>query len=403
MRFDRGGNATAQFMTSTCFIHNLRNTSQGSPAKAYTGSMKRLASLLSRGDVLAISTAILAVFMIFGYPALGSSLAAVTPDGGAFDLSFIYSPAEAVRKASLYTEAESVASIRVHWTLDLAFPLAYGLFCASAWAFALRRLAGPAGNPRFGILIVPLAAMAFDLAENAAVAVLLAGARHGVPAAPGVAAVCASAATALKWTFASAAFGGVPCLVLAAAFAESIRKRRSPARAVVERAVPDDLPAVMRLEEAGFDRGVRELEEVFRARMEVFPEGFVALRRGGETIGYLCAERWGEVPPAEARWFELGHDPASRHDPAGAVLYLASMTVDPALRGSGLGSRMLNEGIALIRASAPGIRTEVLIVNEAWAGARRIYEAAGFTPYGRIESFFRNPYGPPTAAVAMRR
>ena len=95
--------------------------------------------------------------------------------------------------------------------------------------------------------------------------------------------------------------------------------------------MPDDLTAVIRLEEAGFDPGVRELEEVFRARMEAFPEGFVALRRGGETIGYLCAERWGEVPPAEARWFELGHDPTSRHDPAGAVLYLASMTVDPAL------------------------------------------------------------------------
>ena len=81
--------------------------------------MKRLASLLSRGDVLAISAAILAVFMVSGYPALGSSLAAATPDGGAFDLSLIYSPAEAVRKASLYTEAEAVAAIRVHWTLDL--------------------------------------------------------------------------------------------------------------------------------------------------------------------------------------------------------------------------------------------------------------------------------------------
>lgn len=364
--------------------------------------------MLSRGYVLAISAALLALFMVTGYPALGSSLAAATPDGGAFDLSLFYTPAEAVRKASSYTEAEALASIRVHWTLDLAFPLAYGLFCASAWAFGLRRLARPASEPRYGFLLVPLASTAFDLAENVAVAALLAGARYGAPADPGLAAVCASAATVLKWTFVAAAFAGAPCLVVAGAFAGRALRRRASDRALVERALieragPGDLPEVMRLEEAGFGSGIREREEVFRARMETFPEGFVALRRGGETRGYLCAERWGAVPPAEARWFELGHDPASRHDPTGAVLYLASMTVDPALRGAGLGARLFNEGIALIRASAPGIETELLIVNEAWAEARRIYEAAGFTAYGVIGSFFPNPYGPPTVAVAMRR
>lgn len=365
--------------------------------------MKRLAVMLSRGYVLAISAALLALFMVTGYPALGSSLAAATPDGGAFDLSIFYSPAEAVRKASSYTEAEARASIRVHWTLDLVFPLAYGLFCASAWAFGLRRLARPASEPRYGFLLVPLASTAFDLAENVAVAALLVGARQSAPATPGIAAVCASVATTLKWAFAGLAFVGAPCLLVAGAFAGRARGRRASARVVMKRAGLDDLPAVMRLEDAGFGTGIREHAEVFRARMELFSEGFVALRSGGETVGYLCAERWAEVPPAEARWFELGHDPASRHDPTGAVLYLASMTVDPALRGAGLGARLFNEGIALIRASAPGIETELLIVNEAWAEARRIYEAAGFTAYGVIGSFFPNPYGPPTVAVAMRR
>jgi len=152
-----------------------------------------------------------------------------------------------------------------------------------------------------------------------------------------------------------------------------------------------------------FHAGIREDESVFRARLATFPEGFVVLRAAGDVRGYLCAERWSGVPPAEARYFALGHDPVPRHDPAGTALYLASMTVDPGLRGAGLGSRLLNEGASLIRGAAPGVLVELLVVNELWTGARRIYEAAGFSAYGVIDSFFARPDGKPSAGIAMRR
>jgi len=369
--------------------------------------MIRFGSTLSRPRALATCAALFAAFLAFGFPAMGAAFDASTPEGGAFDTVFFYSPAEAARKAASYGAEEAAAAIRVHWTYDLAFPLAYGLFCASAWAFGLRSLAVAGSPPRWGFVMVPIAAALFDLGENAAVSALLAS-RSG---AVGPADVLASALTIAKWVSVVPAFAGALCLPVAGLLASAIRRRRgrgAPAAVPgdgyrVEFARADDIPAIMRLEDDGFHAGIREDESVFRARLATFPEGFVVLRAAGDVRGYLCAERWSGVPPAEARYFALGHDPVPRHDPAGTALYLASMTVDPGLRGAGLGSRLLNEGASLIRGAAPGVLVELLVVNELWTGARRIYEAAGFSAYGVIDSFFARPGGKPSAGIAMRR
>jgi ribosomal-protein-alanine N-acetyltransferase len=171
----------------------------------------------------------------------------------------------------------------------------------------------------------------------------------------------------------------------------------------IERARPQHLAAIMELEHSGFHAGIRESEAVFRARMDTFPEGFVVLAKKKSVVGYLCSERWAEAPPADAKHYALGHDPAPRHDPSGAALYLASITVDPALRGSGLGAWLFNEGIRRIHVAAPGLRDEMLIVNEEWTGAKRIYETAGFSMAGAIPGFFASASGASSAAVIMSR
>lgn len=168
-------------------------------------------------------------------------------------------------------------------------------------------------------------------------------------------------------------------------------------------AVPSDMGSIMELEGEGFSEGIRESEEVLRGRLELFPEGFVLLRARGRTLGYLACERWDSIPPATGEGFALGEDPGARHRRLGPVLYLSSMTVHPSLRGGGFGSILFNEGRALIHRLVPGLETELLIVNESWAGARRIYRTAGFEERGSIPAFFEPSAGIGGAAIVMSR
>lgn len=176
-------------------------------------------------------------------------------------------------------------------------------------------------------------------------------------------------------------------------------------RYYIDRAGPEDLGAVMELERESFSAGIIEDEGVFRARMETFPQGFVLLRDAetGAAAGYLCAERWAADPGDDADGFALGHDPAERYASDGPVLYTASMAVSPAYRGTGLGELLFSRGRERILADTPGISAELLIVNEDWPGARRIYERAGFTARGFLPAFFRRSGGTAKAAIIMER
>ncbi len=62
------------------------------------------------------------------------------------------------------------------------------------------------------------------------------------------------------------------------------------------------------------------------------------------------------------------------------VAHLAQLAVHPAARGQGLGARLVDA--ALARAAAAGCSRMTLLVDEASAHARRLYDARGFTPAG---------------------
>jgi hypothetical protein len=194
--------------------------------------MGKLGNTLSKPPVLALAVMVLVGFYLSAYPVMGALMQEHTPKGGEFDTSFAYSPAEAARKASLYDEAGSGAMIRLHWTYDLAFPVAYGLLLSSAWAFGLRLAAGATGKPRYSLLLVPFAAVLFDLFENASVSVLLAAEGAGAPGsvsltAARMAAVAASCSTVLKWVFVLVAFAGAIVLPVAGLVAAFLRRRKA--------------------------------------------------------------------------------------------------------------------------------------------------------------------------------
>lgn len=164
--------------------------------------MRRLGTALARVPVLVLATLALAAFGFFAFPAMRALLERHTPASAAFDTAFFYTPAEALRKARLYGVDDRAALHLVHWTYDLAFPLAYGLWLGSGWATGLRLIAGNRHAPQYRLLALPIAAVAFDLLENASVTVVLnAVAGHGTAAAAlaVAASVVASAATLLKW------------------------------------------------------------------------------------------------------------------------------------------------------------------------------------------------------------
>jgi len=193
--------------------------------------MNTIGAVLSRKAVVGLAAVLLVAFGTFGFPPMTALLDASTPEGGSFDTVFFYSPAEALQKAASFSQAGREGSIRAHLSWDLAFPACYGFFCAAAWAFGLRVLAGNGRPPRYGLLWVPFAAVVFDLLENGAVAVLLASTAAGgvgsFTRAATFAATAASLGTTLKWLFVAPAFAGALVLPVAGAVAGLLRTRRN--------------------------------------------------------------------------------------------------------------------------------------------------------------------------------
>lgn len=192
--------------------------------------------LLSRTSVLLAASALLLAFYVFAFPAMSALLDGNTPTGGEFDTVFFYTPAQALHKASLFNAAQVRESIMGHWTFDLAYPLAYGLFFASAWAFGLRLLGGlprkeqvtqSASVTRWPSVALPMAAVVFDLCENASVSVLLYSYAAAGPAglAARIAAATASAFTLLKWLAVVPALAGAVLLPAVGLVALATRKR----------------------------------------------------------------------------------------------------------------------------------------------------------------------------------
>jgi len=162
-----------------------------------------------------------------------------------------------------------------------------------------------------------------------------------------------------------------------------------------------DLDAVMSLEEAGFPPGIVEDRTVFARRIVAFPDGF--LLSDSPPWGYFCAEIWSGWDASDLHRFELGHDIGAYLDRSGDTLYVASMTVAPEFRGTGRGRELFRVGLSHLKTRFPGLQQAVLIVNEHWGAARRIYEAEGFGEVGRLPGFFRPTDGQVGAALIMKR
>jgi ribosomal-protein-alanine N-acetyltransferase len=174
---------------------------------------------------------------------------------------------------------------------------------------------------------------------------------------------------------------------------------------IIREAAPADLGCVMALESACFNEATRESADVYRERMAVFPEGFLVLEAGEgapQVRGSICSELWllGGGPCAPAL-FSLGHSSRKQHSPSGDALYISSVQVLPGFRGQGAGRALVTELLCRVKEGFPAVRRSVLLVNEAWLPARRLYAALGYREVSRLGGFFSGDAGAKTDGIVM--
>jgi ribosomal protein S18 acetylase RimI-like enzyme len=98
------------------------------------------------------------------------------------------------------------------------------------------------------------------------------------------------------------------------------------------------------------------------------PDEFIVAVVDGSVAGYVSLHQWSPLP-------------AHRH-----VLEINGLAVDPARQGMGIGRRLVEE--ARREAANRGATKLTLRVLGPNAGARRIYEACGFTVEGVLKGEF---------------
>lgn len=167
----------------------------------------------------------------------------------------------------------------------------------------------------------------------------------------------------------------------------------------------DDIASIIEIEHSSFSRFICESEEVFKARISTFPEGFRVMEYSGVVIGYISSEIWNRAKIYTKEYFTLGHPIAERHNPVGNEIYISSMGILPLYRSKGLGKLQFGKFIRYAVNKFANVDSAALIVSEKWLNARRIYKDAGFKEIQRIDKFFKYDYYNPyyEDGVVMRR
>jgi ribosomal-protein-alanine N-acetyltransferase len=125
----------------------------------------------------------------------------------------------------------------------------------------------------------------------------------------------------------------------------------------------DDLPRIMEIEQASFSTPWREA--TFQSLLLRTDTDLVAADRGGLLVGYAIC--WTVLDQAE----------------------LGNVAVDPAERGSGVGSRLVDLAVAAV--GARGARECFLEVRVSNHSAQSIYRRKGFVVVGKRPSYYSAP------------
>lgn len=167
-------------------------------------------------------------------------------------------------------------------------------------------------------------------------------------------------------------------------------------------AVSSDIQNIMLLENACFNEFTQESEIVYLERIECFPQGFIILEDSGTFIGAVSSEIWVYNPVISVSTFSLGHSIKQQFNIVGNELYISSLGILPEHRNRGYGKALFYGLIDNIKKHFERVLTVILLVNEKWTFAQKIYIQNGFREITRFEDFFTEEDGSKSSGVVMR-
>lgn len=166
-----------------------------------------------------------------------------------------------------------------------------------------------------------------------------------------------------------------------------------------------DIDSIMRIEENSFGEYIREEKSVFLERISVFPGGFLMFERNFSPAGYLSSELWEALPKNEDEYCSfcaLNHSSGSRFCSSGKILYISSFALLPECRGKGKGFSLFCDSLKFFERNY-GVTDFVLLVNERWRGAERLYKKCGFREVFSAGHLFENSRVDFSAGIFMTK
>jgi ribosomal-protein-alanine N-acetyltransferase len=163
-----------------------------------------------------------------------------------------------------------------------------------------------------------------------------------------------------------------------------------------------DIEDIMELEEKCFNKYTRERKEVYIERIEVFPDGFIILENDKKFIGAVSSEIWQYVPCIDRNTFKLGHSIKNQIKLEGDELYISSIGILPVYRGQGFGEELFFELLKNIKLKYPRVNHGILLLNEEWKYAKKIYLKNNFNECTILPRFFKSDDGTKKDGIVMR-
>ena len=133
-------------------------------------------------------------------------------------------------------------------------------------------------------------------------------------------------------------------------------------------AEPADAAALARIEAESWPAPLATTEEQWQARLELFPQGQIVAVFDGQPAAVACAQRitaaFLAAGPVTYDRITDGGTFRRSHDPNGEIYQLVAVGAGSALRGFGIGRRLIDRQIELAR-SLPGVKRIVGITRPA--------------------------------------
>jgi ribosomal-protein-alanine N-acetyltransferase len=163
-----------------------------------------------------------------------------------------------------------------------------------------------------------------------------------------------------------------------------------------------DIHNIMLLEKACFNKFTQESEDVYLERIECFPQGFMILENNDTFIGAVSSEIWTYSPTITVNTFSLGHSIKQQLNISGGELYISSLAVFPEYRNNKYGKRLFYGLIDNIKKYFKQVKTIILLVNEKWVIAQKIYLQNGFKEIASFNGFFTEEDCSRSNGIVMR-